>query len=81
MATSNQGQEHLAVAEFGVQSTYPIGFDQLRLAAFGLHVRNNTFPGEEFLYLAADALELAEIDRPDAIADVTLLADHLPEVE
>lgn len=31
MATSNQGQEHLAVAEFVVQSTYPIGFEQLAI--------------------------------------------------
>ncbi len=54
--------------------------DQLSFAAFGLHIRYNTFPGEEFMWLAADALDVASIDRIDPIAYETLQAHHLPEV-
>ena len=55
--------------------------DKVTFAAFDLHVQHNTFPGEEFMRMAADALELAEIDRADPITYETLLADHLPEIE
>ncbi len=37
------------------------------LAAWELHVRDNTFPGEELMELAADALEVAGITRADPI--------------
>ena len=46
-----------------------------------LHLRNNTFPGEVLMELAADALDLAEFDREHRIEYRTLLTKHLPEVE
>lgn len=55
--------------------------DKATVAAFDLHVEHNTFPGEEFMRLAADALEAAGIDRADPIDYETMLADHLPEIE
>lgn len=54
---------------------------KVTLAAYALHVQYNTFPGEEFMHLAADALEEAGIDRADPIEYESLLADHLPEIE
>ncbi|MDH3684412.1 MAG: hypothetical protein OEV40_31210 [Acidimicrobiia bacterium] len=55
--------------------------DQLMRAAFELHVRHDTFPGDEFMRLAVDALDVAQVSQGDPIAYQTLLADHLPEVE
>ncbi len=54
---------------------------ELTFAAFELHVEYNTFPGEEFMGLAADALDVAGVDRTDPIAYESLLVDHLPEVD
>jgi hypothetical protein len=34
---------------------------QLAAAVEDLHPRNNTFPGEAFMYLSADALDLAAL--------------------
>jgi hypothetical protein len=50
-------------------------------AVVDLHVRHNTFPGEEFMRLAADALRLAEVSRDDTVDYETLLPEHLPEVD
>lgn len=44
-----------------------------------LHVRHNTFPGEVFMELAADALEIAEVERSHPISYENLLATFLPE--
>ena len=46
-----------------------------------LHVRHNTFPGEVFMELAADALRAAGIEREPGIKYRELLSKHLPEVE
>lgn len=46
-----------------------------------LHPRHNTFPGEVYMGLAADALELSEVDRGEPIAYERLLEDHLSECE
>ncbi len=54
---------------------------QLMRAAFELHVRYDTFPGDEFLRLAVDALEVAEVNRENPIRYETLLVDHLRDVE
>ena len=54
---------------------------QLGLTALGLHIRHHTFPGEEFMDLAIDALEVSGTGRADPIIYETLLADHLPEIE
>ncbi len=55
--------------------------NQLGSAAFELHIPHHTFPGEDFMGLAIDALDLARIERADPIAYETLLADHVPEIE
>jgi hypothetical protein len=57
------------------------GEDLFELAAAleHLHPRHNTFPGEVFLHLAADALELAGVGRKDPIAYQALLDQHLTE--
>lgn len=46
-----------------------------------LHVRHNTFPGEVFMELAADALRAAGVERAPGIAYRELLSKHLAEVE
>lgn len=45
-----------------------------------LHPRNNTFPGEVFLRLAADALDWASIDRADPVDLDVVRQRFLPEV-
>ena len=55
--------------------------NQLSNAVADLHVRNNTFPGEAFLELTADALDLVDAQRSDAVVYRDLLSQHLPEVE
>ena len=54
---------------------------QVTSAASELHIRNHTFPGEDFMAVAIDVLDLAGIDRAEPIAYETLLAHHLPEIE
>jgi len=46
-----------------------------------LHVRNNTFPGEVFMELAADALEAASTDGQRRVDYADLLSTHLPEAK
>jgi hypothetical protein len=57
------------------------GEDLVTLAAAleHLHPRHNTFPGEVFLRLTADALELAGVRRTDPVAYQALLDQHLAE--
>ena len=55
--------------------------NQLSSALADLQVRNNTFPGEAFLELTADALDLVDAQRSDAVVYRDLLSRHLPEVE
>ena len=59
------------------------GDDANQLAAdiAGLHERHNTFPGEVFMELAADALDIAGAERASSFAYRELLSTHLPEVE
>lgn len=59
------------------------GDDANQLAAdmADLHLRQNTFPGEMFLELSADALETAAVERETGVAYQDLLSTHLPEVE
>ena len=45
-----------------------------------LHVRHNTFPGEVFMELAADALSVVGVQREPGVAYRELLSTHLPEV-
>ena len=59
------------------------GADVHELAAFiaDLHPKNNTFPGEVFMGLAADALEAAGATRHEPITYEGLRETYLPECE
>jgi len=59
------------------------GDDVFELAASvaDLHPKYNTFPGEVFMDLAADALEIAGATRNDPISYEGLLEAYLPECE
>ncbi len=59
------------------------GADVHELAASiaDLHPKNNTFPGEVFMGLAADALEVAGVTRDNPIAYEGLRETYLPECE
>ena len=59
------------------------GDDVFELAASvaDLHPKYNTFPGEVFMDLAADALEIAGATRNDPISYEGLLENYLPECE
>ena len=55
--------------------------NQLSSEIADLHVRHNTFPGEVFMELAADALDVVGTQRADGVVYRELLSQHLPEVE
>src|SRR6266545_1850524 len=57
------------------------GVDLFELAATiePMHPRHNTFPGELFVRVAVDALELAGVGREDPIVYEGLLDKHLAE--
>jgi hypothetical protein len=46
-----------------------------------LHPRDNTFPGEVYMRLAAEALEMSGADRTNPIPYEGLLDEYLPECE
>jgi hypothetical protein len=52
---------------------------ELAAAVADLHPKNNTFPGEVFMEIAADALEIAGISRDASIPYEGLREAHLPE--
>ena len=54
---------------------------EIARAVADLHLRYNTFPGEVYMGLAADALESAEMDRGEPITYESLLDDHLSECD
>lgn len=53
---------------------------QLVAAIADLHVQHNTFPGEVFMELAADALAIARAGRNTGVVYQELLSTYLPEV-
>ena len=55
--------------------------NQLVVEIADLHVKHNTFPGEVFMELAADALRTAGVERSPGVAYQDLLSKHLGEVE
>jgi hypothetical protein len=59
------------------------GGDVFELAASiaDLHPKNNTFPGEVFMDLAADVFEIVDATRDDPIAYEGLRETYLPECE
>ena len=54
---------------------------ELTASVADLHQKYNTFPGEVFMDLAADALEIAGATRNDPISYEGLLEAYLPECE
>jgi len=46
-----------------------------------LHPKNNTFPGEVFMGLAADALDIAGVSRDEPVRYEGLRGEFLPECE
>ncbi|MDJ0954805.1 MAG: hypothetical protein QNJ81_14100 [Acidimicrobiia bacterium] len=52
---------------------------ELAAAVGDLHPRTDTFPGEVFMELAADALDIAGISRDTSISYEGLREAHLPE--
>jgi hypothetical protein len=46
-----------------------------------LHPKNNTFPGEVFMRMAADALEEGRVGRERPIPEEGLVARYLPECQ
>ncbi len=55
--------------------------NDLAASVADLHPKYNTFPGEVFMGLAADALEIAGTSRDDPIPYEGLLETYLPECE
>lgn len=53
----------------------------LASAVADLHPKNNTFPGEVFMRLAADAFDVAGVSRDDAIPYEGMRETYLPECE
>ncbi len=53
----------------------------LTAAVANLHPAHNTFPGEVFMQLAADSLDLAGVDGKDPIPYEGLREKYLPECE
>ncbi len=54
---------------------------ELTASVADLHPKNNTFPGEVFMELAADALEAADATRDDPIPYEGLRETYLPECQ
>jgi hypothetical protein len=55
--------------------------DQLLTDIGDVHVRDNTFPGEVLMELAADSLDLSGFDRDHPVEYRVLLSTHLAEVD
>jgi len=54
---------------------------ELTASVADLHPKHNTFPGEVFMELAADALEVADATRNDPVRYEGLRETYLPECE
>jgi hypothetical protein len=54
---------------------------ELTVSLADLHPKNNTFPGEVFMGLAADALEFADVTRDDPVQYEGLREAYLPECQ
>jgi hypothetical protein len=54
---------------------------ELSIAVFELHPKNNTFPGEVFMLLGAETLELAGITRDEPLLYEGLRETYLAECE
>ena len=83
MAKKRPGDEERIEAIKVALGGLPAGGDLGRLvvALRELHPRNNTFPGEVLLELAADAIEESGATRSDPIDYEDIRARYLPEAE
>ncbi|MCL1601056.1 MAG: hypothetical protein M3112_05925 [Actinomycetia bacterium] len=54
---------------------------EIAVSVADLHPKHNTFPGEVFMELAADALEIADATRTEPIPYEGLRETYLPECE
>jgi hypothetical protein len=83
MAKKRPGDEErteaIKVALGGLSDGADLG--QLVFALRELHPRNNTFPGEVLLELAADAIEESGASRSDPIDYEDIRARYIPEAE
>jgi hypothetical protein len=67
----------IRIALSGIGSGTDLG--DLRFELYSLHPKNNTFPGEVFLELAAEAIEEAGASRDEPIAFEGIREKYLPE--
>lgn len=81
MARKARGEGDRAEAVARLLSGLACGEDlsELASAVEDLHPRNDTFPGEVFLHVAGDALDLAGVGRGQPIGYEGLLDQYLPE--
>jgi hypothetical protein len=75
--TSEDRVQATRVALSGIATGADLG--DLRFELYALHPKNNTFPGEVFLELAADAIEEAAASREQPIEFEEIRERYLPE--
>ena len=75
--TSADRLQAIRIALSGIGSGADLG--DLRFELYALHPKNNTFPGEVFLELAADAIQEAGASREEPIEFEGIRERYLPE--
>jgi hypothetical protein len=75
--TDDDRVEAIRTALSGIVSGAELG--DVRFELFALHPKNNTFPGEVFLELAADAIQQAGASRDEPIEFEGIRDRYLPE--
>jgi hypothetical protein len=75
--TAEDRLQAIRTALSGIGSGSDLG--ELRLELYPLHPKHNTFPGEVFLELAADAIEEAGASRDEPIEFEGIRERYLPE--
>jgi hypothetical protein len=83
MATTHTTEEDQREALRRCLSGLAEGADVFELAesVTDLHPKNNTFPGEVFMGLAADAMEITGVTRADPVQYDGLREAYLPEAQ
>jgi hypothetical protein len=74
--TDDDRVQAIHIALSGIASGADLG--DIRFELFALHPKNNTFPGEVFLELAADAIEHAGASREEPIEFEGIRERYLP---
>jgi hypothetical protein len=75
--TAEDRVQAIRIALLGIGAGADLG--DLRFELFALHPKNDTFPGEVFLELAADAIEEARASREEPIEFEGIRERFLPE--